>query len=81
MCIPRKSIHCQVKMRPVLWGVSLQFVFGVTIIRTSWGQALFQWVGQRIMIFLDFTNEGARFVYGDGYQEHFFAFKVRYLIF
>ena len=63
-------------MRPVLWGIGLQFIFGILILRTSWGHTLFHWVGQRIVMFLDFTNEGARFVFGEQYEEHFFAFKV-----
>ncbi|XP_071826551.1 solute carrier family 28 member 3-like [Apostichopus japonicus] len=66
----------QVKWRPVLWGCALQFIFGLVILRTQVGFRAFQWLGDVVQIFLDFSDEGAKFVFGDSYQDHFFAFKV-----
>ncbi|XP_073256992.1 solute carrier family 28 member 3-like isoform X4 [Porites lutea] len=68
---PRK-----VKWRPVIWGLALQFIFGVLILRTSVGFNAFKGLGNQVSIFLDYTNVGAEFVFGADYTKHFFAFKV-----
>ncbi|XP_022781914.1 solute carrier family 28 member 3-like isoform X2 [Stylophora pistillata] len=68
---PRK-----VKWRPVIWGLALQFVFGLLILRTKFGFEAFKGVGNQVTAFLDYTSVGAAFVFGTGYREHFFAFQV-----
>ncbi|PIK62885.1 putative solute carrier family 28 member 3, partial [Apostichopus japonicus] len=66
-----------VKWRPVLWGVALQFVFGLIILRTEIGYNIFRWLGDLTQTFLDFSEAGAKFLFGDPqYLDHFFAFKV-----
>jgi len=69
-----------VKWRPVLWGLALQFIFGLLILRTSAGFSSFKFLGSTVQTFLDFTNAGAKFVFGDDFLKHFFAFKVRIVI-
>lgn len=66
----------KVKWRPVLWGLALQFIFGLLILRTSIGFKAFKGLGDQVSIFLDYADVGAKFVFGDNYLEHFFAFKV-----
>lgn len=68
---PRK-----VKWRPVIWGLALQFVFGLLILRTKFGFEAFKGAGNQVTAFLDYTSVGAAFVFGEGYREHFFAFQV-----
>jgi nucleoside permease NupC len=63
--------------RPVIGGLLLQFVFALIIIRTTWGYEAFNWLGARVTEFLDHTDAGSKFVFGDLYTNHFFAFKVR----
>ncbi|PIK62881.1 putative solute carrier family 28 member 3 isoform X3 [Apostichopus japonicus] len=66
----------KVKWRPVLWGVALQFVFGLIILRTEIGYNIFRWLGDLTQTFLDFST-GAKFLFGDPqYLDHFFTFKV-----
>ncbi|XP_020912178.1 solute carrier family 28 member 3 isoform X2 [Exaiptasia diaphana] len=66
----------KVKWRPVIWGLALQFIFGLLILRTSAGFSTFKFLGDTVQVFLDYTNDGAKFVFGDLYMNHFFAFKV-----
>ncbi|XP_031548619.1 solute carrier family 28 member 3-like isoform X1 [Actinia tenebrosa] len=66
----------KIKWRPVLWGLGLQFIFGLLILRTPQGFATFKFLGQTVQSFLDFTDVGAKFVFGDDFMKHFFAFKV-----
>ena len=48
----------------VTWGLTLQFIFALLILRWSWGQAFFNCLGHKIDRFLAFTNEGSGFVFG-----------------
>ncbi|XP_012935668.1 solute carrier family 28 member 3 [Aplysia californica] len=66
----------KVKWRPVFWGIALQIIFALLILRTSWGRDAFKWLGDRVTEFLSYTDAGSKFVFGDLYINHFFAFKV-----
>jgi CNT family concentrative nucleoside transporter len=65
-----------IRWRTVLWGLGLQILVAVFIIKTPVGFAAFQFVGGLVKSFLDFSDAGASFVFGDKFTEHFFAFKV-----
>nr|CAH0104896.1 unnamed protein product [Daphnia galeata] len=54
----------RVKWRHVTWGVGLQFVFGLIVLRWELGRQVIQCLGEKITIFLDYSNEGSGFVYG-----------------
>ena len=66
----------QVKWRPVLWGLGLQFIFALLVLRTVAGYEAFKWLGDRVQEFLEYSDAGAAFVFGENFEEHFFAFKV-----
>ena len=65
-----------VRWQPVLWGLALQLIFALFILRTAVGLAIFQWLGNVVSAFLDFSDAGASFVFGENFQDFFFAFKV-----
>ncbi|MGB3768469.1 MAG: NupC/NupG family nucleoside CNT transporter [Phormidesmis sp.] len=65
-----------IRWRPVLWGLALQLIFALFILRTALGLAVFQWLGEVVSAFLDFSDAGAAFVFGENFQDFFFAFKV-----
>ncbi len=65
-----------VRWRPVLWGLALQALLAVIVIRTPWGFAAFDFLGRLAKKFLDFSDAGASFVFGEKFTDHFFAFKV-----
>ena len=50
--------------RTVAWGLSLQILFALIVLKTTPGQELFQTLGQGINRLLDFANVGASFVFG-----------------
>ncbi|XP_065648982.1 solute carrier family 28 member 3-like isoform X1 [Hydra vulgaris] len=67
----------QIKWRPVFWGLSLQFLFGLFILRTSVGYFIFKWLGDRVSIFLNFSRAGSEFLFSKEHMEkHFFVFVV-----
>nr|XP_019605651.1 PREDICTED: solute carrier family 28 member 3 [Rhinolophus sinicus] len=66
----------KVYWRPVFWGIGLQFLLGLLILRTEPGFVAFEWLGKQVQTFLEYTNAGSSFVFGEKYTDHFFAFKV-----
>ncbi|HEX2091569.1 MAG TPA: NupC/NupG family nucleoside CNT transporter [Longimicrobiaceae bacterium] len=54
-----------VPWRTVAWGVGLQIVFAVLIIRTGPGRKLFDWLNIGFTNLLGYTTEGARFIFGN----------------
>ncbi|RVE68131.1 hypothetical protein OJAV_G00088670 [Oryzias javanicus] len=57
-------------------GIGLQFVLGLLILRTEFGIQTFTWVENKAKVFLSFTDVGSKFVFGENFSEHFFAFRV-----
>jgi CNT family concentrative nucleoside transporter len=50
--------------RTVFWGLSLQLVLALLVLKTIPGQRLFGWLGAGITRLLEFANVGAAFVFG-----------------
>jgi concentrative nucleoside transporter, CNT family len=65
-----------VKWPPVLWGIALQLIFAILILKTAPGLAVFKFLGDLITQFLNFSDAGAKFIFGDNFTDHFIAFKV-----
>ncbi|XP_075414152.1 sodium/nucleoside cotransporter 1 isoform X1 [Tenrec ecaudatus] len=68
--------HRAVSWRAVSWGLGLQFVLGLFVIRTEPGFVAFQWLGDQIQIFLSYTVAGSSFVFGEALVKDVFAFQV-----
>jgi CNT family concentrative nucleoside transporter len=51
--------------RLVFWGISLQIVFALLILKTPAGEAFFTWINTVIVSLLGFTEAGARFLFGN----------------
>ena len=50
--------------RHVVWGLGLQFILGLLILRWELGKSIFDCLGQKVKTFLDFTDAGSGFVFG-----------------
>lgn len=70
----------KVNWHTVFWGIALQYIFALLILRTQWGYEMFKWLGDRVTEFLEYTVAGIVFVFGDKYYDHFFAMKVLSII-
>ncbi|HXY00876.1 MAG TPA: nucleoside transporter C-terminal domain-containing protein, partial [Candidatus Limnocylindrales bacterium] len=53
-----------IKLKTVLWGLGLQLVFGVLVLKFEPGRAMFEWIGKRVTQLLDFAFKGSEFVFG-----------------
>jgi concentrative nucleoside transporter, CNT family len=54
-----------VQWRVVLWGMGLQLLFALFILKTPVGVAIFATLNDVVLALLQFTNEGARFLFGN----------------
>ena len=61
--------------RTVVWGVGLQFILALLILKTPWGGALFDFAGKVIQKLIQFSNEGCKFVFGPLADESLLAEK------
>ncbi|XP_070541503.1 solute carrier family 28 member 3-like isoform X2 [Ptychodera flava] len=65
-----------VQWQAVFWGIGLQFLLGVLILRTAAGFESFLWLGDEVSTFLGYSDVGAEFVFSKPLEVHFFVFKV-----
>jgi CNT family concentrative nucleoside transporter len=73
-----------IKARTVIWGLGLQFVLALFVLRTQWGQDLFTWIGALVTRLLGLSFVGSEFVFGklgarsggEGPIGFIFAFQV-----
>ncbi|KAJ8686623.1 hypothetical protein QAD02_022417 [Eretmocerus hayati] len=72
----------KVNWRPVIWGLILQFAFGLFTIRWSVGRAIFKCIANKVATFLNFAQSGASFVFSEKLvNDGVFAFSVLPVIF
>ena len=66
----------RVNPRIIVGGLLLQFVFAAIILQTTYGSQFFDALDFAFTTLLSCVNAGSEFVFGPGFAEHFFAFKV-----
>lgn len=73
----------KINYRPVVLGVTFQFLLGLFCIRWEVGRSIFSCIGDKVATFLNYSAEGAAFVYGDFIvrKEAVFAFAVLSVIY
>ena len=65
-----------VRWRTVVTGIAIQFVLALLILKTAPGRAFFAGATEVVTGFLEFADEGSRFVFGQGFDLVPFAFRV-----
>ncbi|XP_029680665.1 solute carrier family 28 member 3 isoform X1 [Formica exsecta] len=72
----------QIKWRPVICGLILQFVLGLITLRWPVGRSIFQCISKKVATFLNYVKAGASFVFSeDIVNKGIFAFTVPPVIF
>ena len=76
----RKNIN----FRIILWGLSLQLIFAISILKTPIGKPLFGFLDKSISKLISFSNEGSNFLFqsfipGVGYHDAMINFAFRAL--
>jgi CNT family concentrative nucleoside transporter len=69
-----------IRLKTVAWGLGLQFVFAIFVLRIDAGRLAFQKAGDAVTTLLSYAYAGSHFVFGDlakpGSQLGYFAFGV-----
>lgn len=55
----------RVSWRLVAWGLALQIVFGLAVLRTPAGVTFFEWMNGVVHAVIGYSDQGARFIFGD----------------
>lgn len=58
------SFSQQVKWRHVSWGIALQLIFGLIVLRWDFGRRAFECLGSKFSLLLDYSVAGSEFVFG-----------------
>lgn len=67
----------KIKWRHVAWGMALQFILGLMILRWPFGRSVFECLAAKVATFLAFTDAGSAFVFGYlAVPDAIFAFSV-----
>ena len=66
----------RVNPRIIVGGLVLQFAFAAIILQTTYGSDFFDLLDKAFTTILSCVGAGSEFVFGPGFAEHFFAFKV-----
>ncbi len=66
----------RVNPRIIVGGLLLQFAFAAIILQTTYGSEAFDLADFAFNKLLGCVDAGSSFVFGEGFSEHFFAFKV-----
>ena len=61
-------------------GVALQLVFAILVLLTPWGAAFFGWLSEGFVALLGFTQQGARFIFGDLARTESFGFVFAFQV-
>jgi CNT family concentrative nucleoside transporter len=70
-----------IRWRVVAWGLGLQVLFAIFVLRVPAGQALFRWLGGLVTGILGYSYIGSQFVFGELGKQHsslgvIFAFQL-----
>jgi concentrative nucleoside transporter, CNT family len=70
-----------IRWRVIAWGLGLQLLFAIFVLRIPAGQALFRWLGNLVTGILGFSYIGSEFVFGELGKQHsslgvIFAFQL-----
>lgn len=65
LCVALSNNRKAISWRLVGIGLGLQLVFGILMLRTSFGRSFFEWVNSAVKILLSYSDRGAAFLFGD----------------
>ncbi len=71
----------RIRWRVIGWGLGLQVLFAIFVLRIPAGQALFRWLGSLVTAILSYSYIGSTFVFGELGKQHsslgiIFAFQL-----
>lgn len=66
-----------IQWNQIAWALLIQFALANFVLKTAIGKQVFQFLGDKVTTFLNFTDKGSKFIFGDALiNSGIFAFKV-----
>ncbi|GAB1607593.1 solute carrier family 28 member 3-like [Argonauta hians] len=66
----------QINWSTIFWGLIIQLIMAIFILRTHAGYRAFDFLGGQVSDFLTHSDAGAKFVFGNSFEDHMMAFKI-----
>lgn len=63
-------------IRTVCFGILIQVVLALLILKISWTRHVFSYLVELVNSVATLSDMGAKFVFGDNFSDHYFAFKA-----
>jgi pyrimidine nucleoside transport protein len=79
ICIFLSEHPSKINWRILIVGILIQYALGIFILRSQFGYKTFEFLGQQVSTFLDYTDSGSQLVFGSSFRDHYFAFKASLL--
>ncbi|MDT0555879.1 nucleoside transporter C-terminal domain-containing protein [Patiriisocius hiemis] len=81
VCYLLSSNRRKINWRLVLTGLALQLVFAILVLKVPFVATVFDWISDKVVTFLNFSEKGAEFLFGGLVTDmdsfgYIFAFKV-----
>ncbi|PKL46091.1 MAG: NupC/NupG family nucleoside CNT transporter [Candidatus Riflebacteria bacterium HGW-Riflebacteria-2] len=65
ICYALSTDRKKINWKLVGWGIALQLIFAILILKTPQGEALFGWLNDAVVRMLSFSTDGAKFIFGE----------------
>ncbi|KAF1080115.1 MAG: Nucleoside permease NupC [Candidatus Rifleibacterium amylolyticum] len=65
ICYALSTDRKKIDWKLVGWGIALQLIFAVLILKTPQGEAIFGWLNDAVVRMLSFSTDGAKFIFGE----------------
>lgn len=65
ICYALSTDRKRIDWKLVGWGIALQLIFALLILKTPQGEALFGWLNDAVVRMLSFSTDGAKFIFGE----------------
>lgn len=75
ICVLFSKHPNQIAWKPVIWGIVMQVVLGLIVLRTKSGYTAIKFTGDQVVSFMSYTNNGTDFVFNNT-APHIFVMKI-----
>lgn len=65
ICYALSTNRKKIDWKLVFWGISLQLIFALFILKTSAGESIFAFLNDAVIKMLSFSTDGAKFIFGN----------------
>ncbi|GFS22262.1 sodium/nucleoside cotransporter, partial [Elysia marginata] len=76
MCLLISTNPAKINWHTIFWGVGLQFLFALIILKFDFGKDAILWVQSRLDEFFKNSEEASVMLFGETYRDHYMVFGV-----